>query len=101
SIAAVLPGMLQRRRGHLVAISSLASLRGLPRMLGYCASNAGVNALMEGLRIEVGDKGLFTTTVCPGWIRTAMPVTIAGHPKIIEPDAAARRIVDAVVRKRH
>src|SRR5262249_51856038 len=37
SVAAVLPEMLERRRGQLVGISSLASYRGLPRMLGYCA----------------------------------------------------------------
>ncbi|MBI3824261.1 MAG: SDR family NAD(P)-dependent oxidoreductase, partial [Planctomycetes bacterium] len=42
SIAAVLPGMIERRRGHIVGISSLASLYGLPRMMGYCASKAGV-----------------------------------------------------------
>src|SRR5262245_45282079 len=45
SIAAVLPGMLARRRGHLVALSSMASFLGLPRMLGYCASKSGVNAI--------------------------------------------------------
>ena len=45
TVAAVLPGMRERRRGHLAALSSLASWRGLPRMAGYCASKAGVNAL--------------------------------------------------------
>ena len=52
SVAAVLPGMLQRGCGHLVAISSLASFRGLPLMAGYCAAKSGVNALMDSLRVE-------------------------------------------------
>jgi len=101
SIAAVLPGMLQRKHGHVVAMSSLASFRGLPRMLGYCASKAGINALMEGMRIEVEDKGVCTTTVCPGWIRTPMTTQVAGKvPKMLEPDEAARIIIDAVWRKK-
>ena len=53
SIAAVMPGMIQRRRGHLVALSSLASYRGVPSLAGYCASKAGVNALMDALRCEL------------------------------------------------
>src|SRR5262249_35009195 len=47
SVAAVLPGMIERRRGHLVAISSLASFRGLPVMSAYCASKAGVSSLFD------------------------------------------------------
>jgi short-subunit dehydrogenase len=102
SIGAVLPGMLSRRRGHLVAMSSLASFRGLPRMLGYCASKAGVNALMEGLRLEVGNRGIDVTTICPGWIRTPMTDQIAGSlPGMLEADEAARRIVRAIYQKRH
>jgi short-subunit dehydrogenase len=101
SIAAVLPGMLQRRRGHLVALSSLASYRGLPRMLAYCASKAGVNAMMEGLRVEIEHEGLFTTTICPGWIRTPMTAPVAGRlPRMLEVDDAARRILWAIERKR-
>src|SRR5262245_51507308 len=64
SIAAVLPGMLHRRRGHVVALSSLASYMGMPRMLGYCASKAGLNALMEGLRFEVKPYGEHVTNIC-------------------------------------
>jgi short-subunit dehydrogenase len=101
SIAAVLPGMLQRKRGHLVAMSSMASFRGLPRMLAYCASKSGVNAMMEGLRIEIEDQGLFATTICPGWIRTPMTAQMAGRlPKMLEADDAARRILWAIQKKR-
>ena len=101
SIAAVLPGMLRRKRGHLVALSSIASFRGLPRMLAYCASKAGVNAMMEGLRIEIEHEGVFTTTICPGWIRTPMTPKIAGRtPKMLEVDDAARRILWAIQKKR-
>jgi short-subunit dehydrogenase len=100
SIAAVLPGMLERKRGHIVAISSVASFRGVPRMLGYCASKAGVNALMEGLRVEVQPYGVDVTTICPGWIRTPMTANIKGPmPHLMEVATAARQILGAIRRR--
>ena len=100
SLAAVLPGMLERKRGHLVAISSVASFRGMPRMLGYCASKSGVNALMEGLRVEVRDHGLFATTICPAWIRTPMTDQVkAPMEGILEVDVAAKLMVQAIERR--
>jgi NAD(P)-dependent dehydrogenase (short-subunit alcohol dehydrogenase family) len=101
SVEAVLPGMLARQRGHLVAISSLASYRGLPGMAGYCASKAGLNALMESLRFELKPQGIAVTTICPGWIRTPLTEKISvPKPYLLEVDDAARRIVDAIRRRR-
>jgi NAD(P)-dependent dehydrogenase (short-subunit alcohol dehydrogenase family) len=93
-IDAVLPGMRQRRRGHIAALSSLASYRGLPCMLGYCASKAGVNALLEGLRVELRPLGIAVTIICPGWVRTPMTanLTLKGVD-MMEVDEAARRII--------
>jgi NAD(P)-dependent dehydrogenase (short-subunit alcohol dehydrogenase family) len=97
SIDAVLPGMLARRRGHLAAISSLASYRGLPRMAGYCAAKAGVNALLEGLRVELAPLGIAVTTVCPGWVRTPLTAGIKTRmPNLMEVEDAARVIVAAL-----
>jgi short-subunit dehydrogenase len=100
SIAAVLPGMLARRRGHIVGISSLASLRGLPRLFGYCASKAGVNALLEGLRVEVKPYNIDVTTICPGWIRTPMTDAIGGKVPLMDLDVAVRHIVSAIRRRK-
>lgn len=72
SFSAVLPGMLARRAGQLVALSSLASFSGIPGMAGYCASKAGVNALCDAYRVELKDHGIAVTTLCPGFIETAM-----------------------------
>jgi NAD(P)-dependent dehydrogenase (short-subunit alcohol dehydrogenase family) len=97
SIAAVLPGMLERRSGHLAALSSLASLRGLPFMAGYCASKAGVNALLESIRVEAAPRGVRTTIICPGWVRTPMTEHLklpAGA--VLEVTNAARLIIAAL-----
>jgi NAD(P)-dependent dehydrogenase (short-subunit alcohol dehydrogenase family) len=100
SIHAVLPGMLRRRRGHLVALSSLASYRGLPFMAAYCASKSGVNALMESYRVELAPHGIFTTTVCPGWIRTPMTANLKMKVPMLEVADAAARIAAAIRRRK-
>lgn len=97
SVEAVLPGMIERRRGQLVGISSLASYRGLPKMLGYCASKAGLNALLEGLRVELRPVGITVTTICPGWIRTPLTASVSvPSSEMMELPEAARRILTAI-----
>jgi short-subunit dehydrogenase len=100
AIEAVLPDMLRRGRGHLVAVSSLAAYKGLPGESGYCASKAAVNVFMEGLRIQLRDRGIAVTTVCPGFVKTPMTAVNDFHmPFVLEADEAARRIVRALRRR--
>ncbi|MFO0802924.1 MAG: SDR family NAD(P)-dependent oxidoreductase [Gemmataceae bacterium] len=99
SIEAVLTGMLQRGRGHIVGISSLAAFKGLPGAAAYCASKSAVNAYLESLRIELRSKRIAVTAVCPGFVNTPI---IARNPSTIflmEPDAAAKRILRAMRRR--
>jgi short-subunit dehydrogenase len=101
SIEAVLPGMLARRRGHLLAISSLAGDKGLPGESAYCASKAAVNVYMEGLRIALRGRGVVVTTVCPGFVQTPMaPMDAAATPFVISAEAAASRIARLIARRR-
>ena len=101
SIGAVLPGMVERKRGHLVAISSFVSYRGMPRLLAYSASKAGMNAIMDGLRVELAPMGIFTTTICPGWVRTEMTDKIEGELYfLMEVENAAREIFYAIRTKK-
>jgi NAD(P)-dependent dehydrogenase (short-subunit alcohol dehydrogenase family) len=101
SVAPVIAGMRQRRSGHLVALSSVASYRGLPLMGAYCASKAGVNALCESLRAELRPLGIDVTTVCPAWIRTAMTQGLRVPAGDIMPlEVAAGIILDAIRRKK-
>lgn len=100
SIAAVLPGMRERGRGHLAALSSVASYRGMPFLSAYSASKAGVNALLDSLRVELYGQGIAVSTICPGWIRTPMTAELdlpAGD--LVSVEEAARRILGAL-RKR-
>jgi short-subunit dehydrogenase len=100
SLEAVLPRMLERRSGHLAAVSSVAAYKGMPGESGYCASKAAVNAFMEGLRIQVRDRGIAVTTICPGFIKSEMTAGYRFHmPFLLETDDAARRICRALERK--
>jgi short-subunit dehydrogenase len=100
AIEAVLPEMLRRGRGHLAAVSSLGAYKGLPGESAYCGSKAAVNAFMEGLRIQLRDKGVAVTTICPGFVQTPMTSVNEFHmPFVMSADEAARRIVRALRRR--
>ncbi len=100
SLAAVLPGMMQRRRGHIIGISSLASYRGLPLMSAYCASKSGLNAMLESLAVEVAPLNIQVTTICPGWIRTPLTQVIRSPmPGILELETALDTMLTAIARR--
>jgi short-subunit dehydrogenase len=97
AIAAVLPEMLCRGRGHLAAVSSLAGYHGLPAESGYCASKAAVNAYLDGLRVHLRGRGVRVTTLCPGFVRTPMTEGEAfPMPGLLEAPDAARRMLRAL-----
>lgn len=101
SVEAVLPDMLRAGEGHLVAVSSLAALKGLPGESAYCASKAAVNAYMEGLRIELRSRGVAVTTVLPGFVDTAItPMDAAATPFMISAETAARKIARVIDRRK-
>jgi short-subunit dehydrogenase len=101
AIEAALPDMLKRGRGHLAAVSSLAAYKGLPGESGYTASKAAVNTFMEGLRIQLRDRHIAVTTICPGFVATPMTeVNQFKMPFLLTADEAARRIVGALRRRK-
>ncbi len=72
SVYAVLPQMLERASGQLVAISSLAGFRGLPKSAAYSASKGGMTNLFESIRLDVQDRGVSVTIIQPGFIKTPL-----------------------------
>ncbi len=100
-IGAVLPGMLARGRGHIVGIASMAGYRGFPWMISYSASKAGLIAYLEALRPGLAKRGITVTTVCPGFVRTAMCTNVPYRRKVkmLEPEQAAKHVARAVLRR--
>jgi short-subunit dehydrogenase len=101
AIEAVLPEMLKRNSGHLAAVSSLAAYKGMPGESAYCSSKAAVNVYMEGLRIQLRSRGIAVTTVCPGFVKTAMTaVNEFPMPWVITAHKAAEKIARALAKKK-
>lgn len=100
TLSAVLPEMLERKQGHLAAVSSLAAYKGLPGAAAYCASKAGVNKFLEGLRIQLRPHGVAVTLICPGFVDTPLVTGQKSLPLLLSPDQAARRMADALARRR-
>lgn len=71
-VSAAMPHMLREQRGHVVAVSSLAAFGAFPQNGAYCASKAAINTFMKSLHAETRSLGIHTTTICPGFIQTAM-----------------------------
>jgi len=72
AVAAVLPAMLENKSGQLVAVSSLAGFRGLPKSAAYSASKAGMTAFFESVRLDVQSRGVSVTIIQPGFIKTPL-----------------------------
>jgi 3-hydroxy acid dehydrogenase/malonic semialdehyde reductase len=68
-IRAVVPGMVARKRGHIVNIGSVAGLMPLISSL-YGASKGAVHLLNQNLRVELLGSGVRVTEICPGRVRT-------------------------------
>ncbi len=68
----VLPGMLERRRGHIVAMSSLAGVAIFPGLAAYGSSKAGLTHLVSGLRADLRGTPIGTTLVEIGPVATQM-----------------------------
>jgi short-subunit dehydrogenase len=101
SLEAVLPDMLARQRGHIVALSSLAGCRGLPFAAAYSASKAALMTYLESLRPSLWRRGIAVTTVLPGFVRTPLMMNAPVQPRMamMEPEVAAKHILRAIRRR--
>lgn len=97
TLTAAIPHMLERKKGHLVGISSIAGYRGLPSNAAYSASKAAFSAFLESIRVDLYRTGLQVTDVRPGFIDT--PLTQKNKfkmPFLMPADEGGRRILRAL-----
>lgn len=66
----ILPGMTERRSGHVINIGSIAGKEVYPNGNVYCASKFAVDALTKGMRIDLNPFGIKVTSVHPGMVET-------------------------------
>ena len=100
TLTALLPRMVERGRGHLVGISSLAAYRGLPKQAVYSASKAYLSHFLEALRADLQDTPIAVTDIRPGYVKTPMTEHNQRMPFVIEVEEASAEIHKAIVQRR-
>ena len=97
----LLPGMVAKKKGHIVNISSISVLVSAPRFSAYVASKAALDAWTRCASSEFADQGITFTTVNMPLVRTPMtaPTKIYESMPLLAPEEAADMIVQACVDK--
>ena len=100
-LAAILPRFINRRRGRIAIMSSVAGYRGLPSAAAYGATKAALINMAEALKPDLERYGISISIICPGFVKT--PLTDQNTfpmPFLMDADAAAKRILRALRRGR-
>lgn len=85
--------------GHLVTVSSVTAVRGMPGNVNtYAATKVGLAALSEGLRVELkkAKSPIKVTTLYPGYIRTAINEKVKNAPFIVDAQTGCKAMVKAI-----
>ncbi|KAL0272689.1 UNVERIFIED_CONTAM: hypothetical protein PYX00_005561 [Menopon gallinae] len=89
---AILPSMIKRKEGHIVVISSVQGLIGIPYRSAYAASKHALQGFFDCLRSEVGRHNINVTVVSPGYIKTKLSINaLTGDGKqygVMDPSTA-------------
>jgi short-subunit dehydrogenase len=97
----LLPGMLQRGRGHIVNISSLSGKVALPFCGPYAAAKAGLIAFTHSIRSEYRGSGVSASVVCPGFVRAGIYKKLVEETALEVPrlvgTSAASKVAEAVL----
>ncbi len=101
-IKAVVPGMRERRRGHIVNVTSMGGFITMPGISFYCGSKFALEGISEALGKEVASFGIHVTALAPGQFRTdwagrsmtRTPRSIADYDAVMDPIRTARQNKD-------
>ncbi len=98
-IMGFVPGMLARKRGHIINISSIGVLSNAPRFSAYVSSKAALDAFSRCAVAEFSDSGIEFTTINMPLVRTEMiaPTKLYQHVPTLSPEEAADLIVQAII----
>ncbi|MCZ6491515.1 MAG: SDR family NAD(P)-dependent oxidoreductase [Acidobacteria bacterium] len=105
AIQAVVPCMQRQGGGQIINVSSVVGKVAMPWMTAYSSTKFALNALSDGLRMELKRDHIHVISVCPGRVRTPFPENAlkdpdsqSFHPGGISPERAARAILRASLR---
>ncbi len=91
---AVLPGMIERKYGHIINVVSVAGKKPYYKCAGYCASKYGLLGFTEVLRMETREHGIRVTALMPGATDTQLwGERDVDHGKMIQPEEIAESVI--------
>jgi short-subunit dehydrogenase len=98
----VLPGMVERGRGHIVNVASMAGKLPVPGMAVYNASKFGAVGLSAAVRAEFAPAGVSVSTILPSAVRTGLSsgVPLGGGMPTVDPEDVAEAIVRTLDHRR-
>ncbi len=98
---AALEILRKQNAGHLVTISSMSAMRGMPRNLTtYAATKAGLAALTEGIRADLIKTPIKVSTIYPGYIRSEINEKVKNTPFMVDTETGCRALVKAIEKER-
>ncbi|MBK8067483.1 MAG: SDR family oxidoreductase [Rhodanobacteraceae bacterium] len=102
-VMGLLPSMTERRRGHVINISSIGVLTNAPRFSAYVASKAALDAFSRCAASEFSDKNIHFTIINMPLVKTPMigPTKIYDNVPTLTPDEAGDMVVKAIIERPH
>ncbi len=89
-----------QKKGHVVGISSLASLTPIPKQAAYCATKAGFSMYLDAAAVELRKHNIRFTKILPGFVKTDIVENMEQYPFIVSAEKAAKEIVDHIEKGR-
>ena len=92
---AVVPGMIERKRGRIITIASISSKVGARYVAAYTASKHGVLGLMRALAVELNSFNITVNCICPGYVDTPMTDANVANMAVRtgKPEAEIRKVI--------
>ncbi|MDX1669018.1 MAG: SDR family NAD(P)-dependent oxidoreductase [Limnobacter sp.] len=88
------------KKGHIVGISSLASLTAIPKQASYCASKSAFSMYLESAALELSRHNIAVTRILPGFVKTEIVENMEQYPFLVTAEQAASEIADNIEKKK-
>jgi short-subunit dehydrogenase len=99
TVDAAVEMFLKKGSGHVVGVTSVAAVRGLPMQGAYSASKSGLSRYLEAVRMEVEGKGIAVTDLAPGFIDTEINRHMPSRPFVVSAEKGTEDMVALIESK--
>lgn len=100
TVSAAVEWFKQTGGGHVVGISSLASLTPIPKQAAYCATKAGFSMYLDAAAIELKKYKIDVTKILPGFVKTEIVDDMDKFPFLVSAEQAAREMANHIEKRR-